>query len=106
MKTNSTLSITAATSLACGLLLLALGSAWGAGMMKDSKNNQEKLTPAEQAAFSRLDSNGDGKISQSEASKNPLLAKKFTTVDRDANQQLDEGEFARFEMESQPHKNK
>lgn len=111
-KTCKPLTATAMT-LATGLMLAVTSSAWAEGMSDSSgvsgssgmSNNQSangsKLTPSEQKTFSRLDTNGDGKISQIEAKKNPALAAKFSSVDKDNNHVVDEGEFAQFETETQ-----
>jgi len=99
-----------AVALATGMMLAMTGGAWSAGMpdrpessgMSPSPSGiSGQLTPTEQEAFSRLDINGDGKISETEAKNDPALAAKFKTVDKDQNHVVDEGEFAKFETETQ-----
>ena len=108
-KFFSPLTLTAVAS-ATGLLLSITGNVWAAGMSDEPTGSgmstnppgiSSQLTPTEQQAFSRLDSNGDGKISEAEAKKDPALAAKFRTIDKDNNHVVDEGEFAKFEAESQ-----
>lgn len=108
MMKKKSYSISAATMASVFGLMLALnGSALAEGMSNsssmptDSAANSGKLTASEQKAFSQLDTNRDGKISQTEAKKNPTLAAKFNSVDQDNNQVVDEGEFAKFEMNTQ-----
>jgi Ca2+-binding EF-hand superfamily protein len=94
-------------ALATGLMLAVTGGAWASGMSGSStmsntpSNSGGKLTPAEQKTFSRLDANHDGKISQAEAKRDSTLAAKFSSVDKDGNNAVDEGEFARFEAQPQ-----
>ena len=92
-----------ATALVAVLALAVSGVSWAEGMDKGMKDVSEgnALTQEERDAFSKLDTNQDGKISQEEAKKNASLAKKFESVDSNHDQTLDEGEFARFEMETE-----
>lgn len=78
--------------LCSGVAIASTASAEGMAL------GSKQLTPQEQQTYSTLDSNGDGYISKSEAQANPSLASKFDIVDSDQDKQLDEGEFARFEM--------
>jgi Ca2+-binding EF-hand superfamily protein len=106
MNKNCNSSTATTMALATGLMLAITSGAWAAGPMdssgmSNSSPNGAMLTPAEQKAFSRLDTNHDGKISRNEAKNDPTLAAKFSNVDKDGNKAVDEGEFAQFEAQDQ-----
>lgn len=47
-----------------------------------------------EAAFTKADANGDGKVTRDEAAKMPEIAGKFATLDRDKSGALSLAEFA------------
>ena len=57
-------------------------------------------TPAEPGAqavdYSKLDTNGDGKISKDEAAKDPTLASNFSKLDTDRDNSLSSAELTAF----------
>ena len=80
-----------------GIAVLAL-SASGvalAGGMQSSKGEQPS------AMFKKLDKNGDGTISQSEAQANPTLEKNWSEADANQNGEVSESEFSAFEATQQ-----
>jgi len=91
-----------AAALVAVLTLAVSGVGWAEGMDKgmDDMSGGKTLSNEERNAFSQLDSNKDGKISQEEAKKNPKLAEKFDRADSNHDKVLDEGEFARFETDT------
>ncbi len=48
--------------------------------------------------FTRLDTNMDGKISQEEANADSTVSGQFSTLDQNQDSQVDQAEFARFEI--------
>jgi len=104
---NKNFAPSTAAALVAVMTLAVSGIGWAEGMdngMHDMSDGKTTMSKQEQKAFSQLDTNKDGKISQEEAKKNPSLAKKFDSVDSNHDQTLDEGEFARFEMETEKSK--
>jgi len=95
-----------ATALVAVLALSVSGAVWAEGMDKGMSEMSEghALTQEERDAFSQLDSNKDGKISQEEAKTNANLAKQFGRADSNQDKAIDEGEFARFEMDTEQDK--
>ena len=93
-------------ALAAALTLVVSGPAWAEGMDKgmDDMSGGMTLSTEERNAYSELDTNKDGKISQEEAKKNANLAKKFDKVDSNHDNAVDEGEFARFETDTEQSK--
>lgn len=91
---KKTLDLVAVT-FAAGFLCAASLGVSAEGMSRDAK-----LSPEDQQAYSKLDTNGDGKISQQEAQQNPQLAAKFSSLDKNSDNMIEEGEFARFEVET------
>ena len=55
--------------------------------------------PGAGASSEQVDRNGDGKITRAEAQADAELARRFRTLDTDNSGKLDEGEFARFEID-------
>ncbi len=53
-----------------------------------------KARMAVEAAFSKADANGDGKLSKDEAAKMPEISAKFEALDRDKDGALTLAEFA------------
>ena len=104
MKRSYTAST--ATALVAVLALAVSGASWAEGKDKGMSEMSEghALTQEEQNAFSQLDSNKDGKISQDEAKQNTTLTEKFGSADSNQDKVIDEGEFARFEMETEQAK--
>lgn len=92
----------AAITAAGFLCAASLGA--GAEGMPGSSSSDVKLTPEERQAYSQLDTNSDGKISEKEAKQNPDLAARFTELDKNNNNMIEEGEFARFEVETEQEK--
>lgn len=95
---NKTIAVSVAV-----LTLAVTGGSWAEGMskgMNDNASNSTTLTQKEQQAFSQIDSNHDGKISQEEAKTYADLANKFASVDSNHDNAVDEAEFARFEADS------
>ena len=98
-----------AAALVTVLTFAVTGGGWAAGMGTaegpgtaggmDTMSSGKTLTKEELRAFSQLDTNNDGKISQEEAKKNPNLAIKFDSVDSNHDSAVDEGEFAQFETD-------
>ncbi|MEJ2574692.1 MAG: hypothetical protein P8164_14085 [Gammaproteobacteria bacterium] len=103
---NKNFAPSTAAALVAVLTLAVSGIGWAGEMEKGMHETSEGKTMSkeEQSAFSTLDTNKDGKISQAEAKKNPDLAKKFDSVDSNHDQAVDEGEFARFEMKTEKSK--
>lgn len=97
---------TAAAALAAALTLAVSGVGWAEGMEKGMQGTSEgkSMSQEQRTAFSELDTNKDGQISQDEAKKNPDLAKKFDNADSNHDKAVDVGEFARFEMETEKDK--
>jgi Ca2+-binding EF-hand superfamily protein len=95
-----------AAALAAVLTLAVSGVGWAEGMDQgmNEMSQGKTLTKEGQSAFSELDVNKDGKISEEEAKKNPDLAGKFDSVDSNHDKAVDEGEFARFETETEESK--
>ena len=95
-----------AAALAAVLTLAVSGLGWAEGMDKgmDDMSGGKTLSKAEREAFSQLDTNKDGKISQEEAKKNANLAEKFDRADSNKDKVLDAGEFARFETDTEHSK--
>jgi len=95
-------ALTVVTMFALG----TTGGSWASEMDKGMNNmsDSKNLTKEEQHTFSQLDSNKDGKISQEEAKNNRDLTTKFNSVDSNHDNAVDEGEFARFEMDSEQGK--
>lgn len=100
---RKTFAPSAATALAAVLALAVSGVGWADDMEKGMSGMSEGDTSAqeEQNAFSELDANKDGKISQEEAKKNADLAEKFDSADSNQDKVIDEGEFARFETDTE-----
>ena len=99
---NKIFAPSTAAALLAVLTLGVAGTGWTEGMEKGMNDMSEgkALTQEERNAFSKLDINKDGKISQEEAKKNGNLAGKFDSVDSNHDKSLDIGEFARFETET------
>ena len=105
---------TTAAALAAVFALAVSGISWAEGMgkgmsqgMDQSKNQMTEkhtLTQQERNAFSHLDKNGDGKISKEEAKQSKNLNSQFGQADSNQDNNIDEGEFARFEMEAGKNK--
>lgn len=74
-----------------GALSLAIGTAVAGG--------DKKLSDEQKDLMSQLDINQDGVISKTEAQRHPELAERFRQLDRNGNEQLEEAEFAQFEVE-------
>ena len=68
--------------------LLALGSAFAA----DKPDSRAK---SDDPGFNNLDRNHDGKLSRSEAARNPYLAKRFKEADRNGDGSLSRYEYLR-----------
>ncbi len=56
---------------------------------------------AEKGLYQELDINNDGSVTKEEGSSLPVLIKKWKELDANADGQLDEAEFAKFEMMAQ-----
>ncbi len=85
LATNLTHGLAAAAVLALG----ASGAVYAAGMASGTMD------------FNTLDKDGNGLISQQEATQDMALSDKFKEADKDGNGQLDNAEFSAFEtMES------
>lgn len=63
-----------------------MGSSYGSGYQKNGN-----------ISMSQLDTNGDGVISQQEASDHAALSSSFQKLDSNGDGKLDQAEFARFE---------
>ena len=103
---NKSYAASTATAVAAVLALAISGVGWAEGMEKgmSDMSGDKTMSKEERSAFSDLDINKDGKISQDEAKKNPNLASKFNSVDSNHDKAVDEGEFARFETEIEQEK--
>jgi hypothetical protein len=103
---NKNCAPTTAAALAAVLTLAVSGVGWAEGMDKgmDDMSGGKTLSKEEREAFSQLDTNKDGKISQEEAKKNPNLAERFDRADSNHDKALDAGEFARFETDTEQSK--
>jgi hypothetical protein len=92
--------LTPLTSAAlAAFLALAVADANAAGDSMSGGNDQ--LSQQQQQDFQRLDADHNGQISQDEAQADPQLAKQFSSVDEDSDNNISKGEFARFEAQSQ-----
>ena len=98
-----TFALSTATALVAVLALGVAGVSWAEGMDKGMSGTSEgnTLTQEERSAFSALDTNKDGKIDQEEAKQNAELTEKFDSADSNHDKAVDEGEFARFEMDTE-----
>jgi hypothetical protein len=96
----------AAAALVTVLTLAVTGGSWASGMESgmDKMSGDKKMSKEEWNKFSQLDTNKDGKISQEEAKHNADLADKFDSVDDNHDKIIDEGEFARFETDTEHNK--
>ena len=103
---NKNFAPSTAAALVAVLMLGVSDVGWTEGMEKgmDDMSGGKTLSKEEREAFSQLDANKDGKISQEEAKQNAKLAEKFDHADSNHDKALDAGEFARFEMESEQSK--
>jgi Ca2+-binding EF-hand superfamily protein len=103
---NKNFAPSTAAALVAVLTLAVSGVGWAEGMNKgmDDMSGGKTMSEKERNAFSQLDTNQDGKISQEEAKKNANLAKKFNNVDSNHDKAVDIGEFARFETETEQSK--
>ena len=103
---NKNFAPSTAAALVAVLTLSVTGVGWSEGMEKgmNEMSGGKTLTKEERSAFSELDINKDGIISQEEAKKNANLAKKFDSVDSNHDKAVDVGEFARFETDTEQSK--
>jgi EF hand len=66
-----------------------------AGLAAEGSRNPDPATPTGQpGSFDQLDANQDGRISMPEASADPRLVEKFSTVDKNGDGYLDATEYA------------
>ena len=93
---NKNFSPSTAAALVAVLTLAVTGVGWAEGMDKgmDDMSGGKTLSEEERNAFSQLDTNKDGKISQ----------EKFDRADSNHDKVLDVGEFARFETDTEQSK--
>ena len=95
-----------ATALVAIMALAVSGPSWA----EDTENGMSEmsgshsLSQEQEKAFSQLDANKDGKISPEEAKQNEDLNDQFGKADTNQDNAIDEGEFARFEMENEQNK--
>jgi Ca2+-binding EF-hand superfamily protein len=103
---NKNFAPSTAAVLVAVLALTITGVGWAEGMDKgmDDMSGGKTMSEKDRNAFSQLDTNKDGKISQEEAKKNPDLAKKFDSADSNHDKEVDVGEFARFETDIEKSK--
>jgi len=90
------------TALVAVAALALSGTGWAEGTesgMSEMSGNPA-LSQQQEKAFLKLDTNKDGKISQEEAKQSPTLSDQFSQTDSNRDNVIDEGEFARFEMEN------
>lgn len=80
------------------LATILLGAVALTAVAGGGEKSGEKLTQDQQKLMSELDTNADGRISQSEAEAHPVLTQRFRELDRNADMQLEKAEFARFEI--------
>lgn len=86
---------------------LATGAAVSAGGMGSGMKGHENSGGtaghggASTMNFTKLDQDGDGRISKAEAAAHPGLADQFQRLDTDGDGQLQKGEFAQFERMEQ-----
>lgn len=78
------------------LMIAALGAVALTAIAGGDKGTE--LTQEQQNLMSKLDTNGDGKVSQMEAQTHPTLAQRFREIDENGDKQLEKAEFARFEI--------
>lgn len=87
-------------TLRSSLIRLALATAcagFGAAALAQTAATpapDAKARMAVEAAFTRADANGDGRISKDEAAKMPDIAARFDTLDKDKDGTLTLAEFA------------
>ena len=74
-------------------LTLAIAAAFSLGAMAQMKQAAVDRAAIE-AAFTKADANGDGKLSKEEAAKLPAIAAKFDMLDKNKDGVLDLAEFA------------
>ena len=86
-------SLTLAQMLNRTAAIVALSSAaWGVS----AQTTTEPAAPAKdkvEAAFTRADANGDGKLSKEEAARMPAVSAKFAQFDKDKDGSLSLAEF-------------
>ena len=94
------------TRIQLSLLAFALCTAAIGARAQDIQTPAPATAPgangADAVTLERIDRNRDGKITKAEASADPELARRFSTLDVDNSDKLDSGEFARFEAEEAP----
>ena len=73
--------------ITAGAMVTAIGFAGG-------------LIAAESEYFSQLDANGDGMLSQDEASVDPVLKDSWANADINQDGQIERAEFSAFEMKA------
>lgn len=74
------------------------GGAYGAYSYDSSHSDKTAYQLTWKTTKSRLDTNGDGVISQKEASDSQALSSQFQKLDSNGDGTLDQAEFARFEV--------
>lgn len=86
------------------LVTAALAAAAFGVAAQDIQTPAAAVAPGAPAGASSepIDRNRDGKITKAEAQADAELARRFRTLDTDNSGKLDEGEFARFEIEDAP----
>jgi len=84
---------------ALALALFSSAALAGTPMSHDSAGSSN----ASEAAFSRLDTNHDGVISEKEAAADKNVAKQFSKADANHDGKLEQSEFAAMTMEPAQH---
>jgi Ca2+-binding EF-hand superfamily protein len=87
MNLRSTLIRTSVATACAALATVALAQ-------DKAPAGDAKARMATEAAFTKADANGDGKLSKDEAAKLPAIAAKFETLDKDKDGALTLAEFA------------
>lgn len=76
-----------------GVVSLSTAAAFG--------NDKGDLSDEQKQLMSQLDIDQDGVISESEAQQHPEIAQRFSELDENRDQVLEQAEFARFEVEDE-----
>jgi len=81
-------------------LALATSMAW-AQQEEQQQQEDTQVAAAEPASFSKLDADGDGRVSAIEAANDTKIAAAFTDADTDKDGYLSQEEFSQISMQQQ-----
>ena len=90
------------TLITASTALLVAGSAFAGDRGVPGVDVNANGTASANLKAPLADTNSDGKITRSEASSNPELAKQFSKLDTNKDGSLDMAEYAKFEASDKP----